>query len=49
MDRGRPWPRTRLLFWNILGCLSTFFAEVVSGSDIFPFYKPVSYLLVIPL
>ncbi|MCW4051176.1 MAG: hypothetical protein NWE89_15745 [Candidatus Bathyarchaeota archaeon] len=29
--------------------MSTFFAEVVSGSDIFPFYNIVSYLLVIPL
>jgi len=49
MDQGRPGPRTRLLFWYILGCLSTLFAEVISGSDIFPFYTLVSYLLVIPL
>jgi hypothetical protein len=48
-EEGRPGLRTRLLFWYTLGCLSTFFAEVISGSDIFPFYNPVSYLLVIPL
>jgi hypothetical protein len=49
MDQDRPGLRTRLLFWYILGCLSTLFAEVISGSDIFPFYTLVSYLLVIPL
>lgn len=48
-EEVKPGRRTRLLFWYILGCLSTLFAEVVSGSDIFPFYTPVSYILVIPL
>jgi hypothetical protein len=32
-----------------LGCLSTYFAEVWSGSQIYTFYNPLSYILVIPL
>jgi hypothetical protein len=39
----------RLFFWLILGSLSVFFAEVMSGSDIYPFYKLVSWLMVFPL
>lgn len=44
-------PRTRdkVFFWIILGCLSTYFAEVWSGSQIYTFYNPQSYILVIPL
>jgi hypothetical protein len=41
--------RTKLLFWYILGCLSTYFAEVWSGSQPFSFLNIQSYLLVIPL
>ena len=39
----------RAFFWLILGSLSVYFAEVVSGSDIFPFFKPLSWILVFPL
>ena len=39
----------KLLFWLILGALSTFFAEVVAGSDPFPYFHPWGILLVCPL
>ncbi len=41
--------RVKYFFWFILGCLSTYFAEVWSGSQIYSFYNPLSYVLVIPL
>ncbi len=44
-----PGARDKLFFWLILGCLSTYFAEVWSGSQIYTFYNPMSYILVIPL
>ncbi|NOZ76264.1 MAG: hypothetical protein GXO65_00995 [Euryarchaeota archaeon] len=40
---------TRYLAWLILGSLSVFFAEVVSGSDMFPYFTPWGILVVIPL
>jgi len=48
-DPGKPSTRMRAFFWLILGSLSVYFAEVVSGSDIFPFFKPLSWILVFPL
>lgn len=39
----------RLLFCIILGCLSCFFAEVVSGSYPYPFTTPWGLLSVFPL
>lgn len=44
-----PSTRIRAFFWLILGSLSVYFAEVVSGSDILPFFKPLSWVLVFPL
>jgi hypothetical protein len=44
-----PGSRVKFFYWFILGCLSTYFAEVWSGSQIYSFYNPQSYLLVIPL
>ena len=41
--------RTKLFFWYILGCLSTYFAEVWSGSQPFSFLNIQSYVLVVPL
>lgn len=41
--------KTKLFFWLILGCLSTFFAEVISGSFFFPFTRPTGIILIIPL
>jgi hypothetical protein len=49
MSTGEPSTRTRLFFWFILGSLSVFFAEVVSGSQIYAFFVPVNWLLVFPL
>jgi hypothetical protein len=49
LDAGKPSTRTRAFFWVILGSFSVYFAEVVSGSDIFPFFKPLSWVLVFPL
>lgn len=37
------------LFWLILAALSTFFAEVFSGSDMFPFFSAWGLLVVVPL
>ena len=37
------------LFWIILAAFSTFFAEVFSGSDMFPFFHPWGLLVVVPL
>jgi hypothetical protein len=48
-DPGKPSTRMRAFFWLILGSLSVYFAEVISGSDIFPFFKPLSWVLVVPL
>jgi len=39
----------KIFFWLILGSFSVYFAEVVSGSDILPFFKPLSWALVFPL
>lgn len=48
-DPVEPSTRMRAFFWLILGSLSVYFAEVVSGSDILPFFKPLSWVLVFPL
>ncbi len=37
------------LFWIILAALSTFFAEVFSGSDMFPYFSAWGLLVVVPL
>jgi hypothetical protein len=37
------------LFWIILAAFSTFFAEVFSGSDMFPFFNAWGILVVVPL
>jgi len=37
------------IFWLILAALSTFFAEVFSGSDMFPFFSAWGLLVVVPL
>lgn len=52
MDDGNdscPPRRHKLLFWMILGALSVFFAEVVSGSYIFPYFTIWGILVVCPL
>ena len=41
--------RLKLGFWMLLGVLSTAFAEVVSGSDPFPFFRPWGVIVVTPL
>jgi hypothetical protein len=41
--------KVRYFFWFILGCVSVFFAEVVSGSQIYPFFTLIDYILVLPL
>ena len=37
------------LFWLILAAFSTFFAEVFSGSDMFPYFSAWGLLVVVPL
>ncbi len=39
----------QVLFWLILAAFSTFFAEVFSGSDMFPFFHGWGVLVVVPL
>ncbi len=47
---GPPCPRRhRYLFWVLLAAYSTFFAEVVTGSTMFPFFHPWGVLVVWPL
>lgn len=46
---SHPSKRLKLFFWLLLGALSTFFAEVVAGSDPFPYFRPWGILLVCPL
>ena len=41
--------KNQLLFWLILACISTYFAEVFSGSDMFPFFHAWGLLVVVPL
>ena len=45
----QPVNKVRYFFWFILGCVSVFFAEVVSGSQIYPFFNLIDYILVLPL
>jgi hypothetical protein len=44
-----PSRRLKFLFWIILGAFSVFFAEVVSGSDMFPYYNLWGIIAVLPL
>lgn len=44
-----PSKKLKIFFWIILGALSVFFAEVVSGSDLFPFFHLWGLLVVFPL
>jgi len=41
--------RLKIFFWIMLGALSTFFAEVLAGSDLFPFFHAWGLLVVFPL
>ena len=44
-----PLKKHQYLFWLILAAFSTFFAEVFSGSDMFPFFNAWGILVVVPL
>jgi len=44
-----PSKTTKLFFWLILAAYSTFFAEVIAGSDPFPFFHLWGVLVVCPL
>lgn len=46
---AKPTRRQQWLFWLILTAFSTFFAEVFSGSDMFPYFHPWGVLVVVPL
>jgi len=46
---GPPPLRVKLLFWLILGCLSTYLAEAVSGAGLYPFLHPWWILVCLPL
>ncbi len=39
----------KLLFWSMAGIISTFFAEVISGSTPFPFFTLAGWLIVFPM
>ena len=40
---------TKTFFWFVLASFSVFFAEVLSGSFLFPFFDMIGYLVLIPL
>jgi len=40
--------KAKLFFWIILGSLSSFFAEVISGSFLFPFFEVWGVVVLIP-
>jgi len=44
-----PSRRQKIFFWLLIAAYSTVFAEVVSGSDPFPFFHPWGLLVVLPL
>ena len=46
---GEPPTLVRIFFWFLLGLLSVFFAEVVSGSDMFPYFTIWGLLVTFPL
>jgi len=46
---GPPPRRVKLLFWLIMGCLSTYLAEAVSGAGLYPFLHPWWILVCLPL
>jgi len=47
---GQPIPRWhKWLLWINIGLVSAFFAEVVSGSDMFPYFHAWGILVVVPL
>ena len=48
-ENNQPSKKIQWLFWLILAAFSTFFAEVFSGSDMFPFFHPFGLLVVVPL
>lgn len=41
--------RHRWLFWLLVAAASSFFAEVISGSEPYPFFKPLGWFVIIPL
>ena len=45
----QPSKKLKIFLWIILGALSVFFAEVVSGSDMFPFFHIWGLLIIFPL
>ena len=47
--QGEPTAKVKAFFWLILGSFSVFFAEVISGSEIFPFTKLTGWILIFPL
>ncbi len=52
MNKKLPNFKTKLFFWITLGCISTFFAEVIAGSFRFPFLPNIDawgVICVIPL
>ncbi len=48
-DERGPARAHKWLAWVVLGALSTIFAEVVSGADMFPFFHPWGLLVTTPL
>ncbi|MBW6519115.1 MAG: hypothetical protein K0A89_11525 [ANME-2 cluster archaeon] len=45
----QPTRKTKIFSWLILGSFSVFFAEVVSGSDMFPYFNPWGIIAIMPL
>ncbi|MFX0132228.1 MAG: hypothetical protein ACFFDN_01150 [Candidatus Hodarchaeota archaeon] len=45
----QPSKKLKIFFWIILGCFSVFFAEVISGSSMLPFFEIWGLTMVLPL
>jgi|Deesub1362A_J573_1020465.scaffolds.fasta_scaffold11543_3 hypothetical protein len=48
-DGGPPSLKIRIFFWTLMGIISVFFAELVSGSTPFPYFSPAGWLIVFPV
>ncbi len=48
-QKSTPYKSHQWLFWLILAGFSTYFAEVFSGADMFPFFHPWGIFIVVPL
>ena len=49
VESPKPSWKLKLFFWLILGAFSTVFAEVVTGSTLFPFFNLTGIFVIFPV